>query len=92
MDVCLHHFQKCEFVSFRKLSLKWHPDKNSDPEAEKKFQEISEAYTILSDEEKKEIYDKHGEEGLKEHEKRGGASHNPFDIFEMFGFGGAGRR
>jgi DnaJ-class molecular chaperone len=77
--------------SYKKLSLKWHPDKNSAPEAEEKFQEIAEAYTILSDEEKRKIYDQYGEEGLKEHEKRGGQPANPFDIFDMFGFGG-GRR
>ena len=43
--------------SYRKLSLKWHPDKNNDnkEEATKKFQEISEAYSILSDPEKRKV-------------------------------------
>lgn len=53
--------------AYRKLAVKWHPDKNPDnqEEATKKFKEISEAYDVLSDPEKKEIYDTYGEEGLK---------------------------
>lgn len=53
--------------AYRKLAVKWHPDKNpnNQEEATKKFKEISEAYDVLSDSEKKEIYDKYGEEGLK---------------------------
>ncbi|KAF1318642.1 Dnaj subfamily b member, partial [Globisporangium splendens] len=53
--------------AYRKLALKWHPDKNpNDKEnAQLKFQEISEAYEVLSDKQKREIYDKFGEEGLK---------------------------
>ncbi|XP_070566636.1 dnaJ homolog subfamily B member 6-like isoform X5 [Ptychodera flava] len=52
--------------AYRKLALKWHPDKNQDKkdEAEKKFKEISEAYQVLSDKKKKEIYDRYGVEGL----------------------------
>lgn len=74
--------------AYRELSLKYHPDKNSDPEAEAKFVEISNAYEVLSDDEKRRIYDQYGEEGLKE----GGRQkfHNPFDIFSQFGFGGGG--
>lgn len=50
--------------AYRKLALKWHPDKNKSPGAEDKFKEISEAYDVLSDKEKREIFDKYGEEGL----------------------------
>lgn len=51
--------------AYRKLALKYHPDKNKEPSAEEKFKEVAEAYEILSDAKKKEIYDKYGEEGLK---------------------------
>ncbi|GIX72075.1 dnaJ homolog subfamily B member 4 [Caerostris extrusa] len=48
-----------------KLALKYHPDKNKTPEAEEKFKEVAEAYEVLSDKKKKEVYDQFGEEGLK---------------------------
>jgi len=53
--------------AYRKAALKWHPDKNVDNKenAEKKFKEIAEAYEILSDPKKRQIYDVHGMEGLK---------------------------
>ena len=53
--------------AFKKLSLKFHPDKNRDnPEAAKtKFVEIANAYEVLIDPEKRKIYDQFGEEGLK---------------------------
>ncbi len=51
--------------AYRQNALKFHPDKNpGDPEAEKKFKEISEAYEALSDEKKRQIYDRHGKAGL----------------------------
>ncbi|KAM9821233.1 dnaJ homolog subfamily B member 5-like [Neosynchiropus ocellatus] len=51
--------------AYRKLALKFHPDKNSDADAEDKFKEIAEAYEVLNDPKKKSIYDQFGEEGLK---------------------------
>lgn len=53
--------------AYRKSALKWHPDKNQErkAEAEERFKEVAEAYDVLSDLQKKEVYDKYGEEGLK---------------------------
>ncbi|KAM3842457.1 dnaJ homolog subfamily B member 5 [Diretmus argenteus] len=51
--------------AYRKMALKFHPDKNSDADAEEKFKEIAEAYEILTDPKKRSIYDQYGEEGLR---------------------------
>ncbi|RRT47946.1 hypothetical protein B296_00033451 [Ensete ventricosum] len=69
--------------AYRKAAIKNHPDKGGDPE---KFKELAQAYEVLSDPEKREIYDQYGEDALKEG-MGGGGGHNPFDIFESF-FGG----
>ncbi|KAJ0495219.1 putative DnaJ domain, Chaperone J-domain superfamily [Helianthus annuus] len=52
--------------SYKKLAMKWHPDKNINNKlAESKFKQISEAYDVLSDVKKRQIYDMYGEEGVK---------------------------
>lgn len=50
-------------AAYRKLALKWHPDRNKESGAEKKFKEINQAYEVLSDVKKKELYDQVGHEG-----------------------------
>ena len=52
--------------AYRKLAMKWHPDRNSSKEAENKFKEITEAYSILNDKEKKQKYDSYGMNGVKQ--------------------------
>ncbi|CAD5112106.1 DgyrCDS1348 [Dimorphilus gyrociliatus] len=74
--------------AYRKLALRWHPDKNPDKkeEAEKRFKEISEAYEILSDPQKRSVYDKYGKEGLSGQGSNMGGMPN----FNMGGFGNFG--
>lgn len=81
--------------AYKKAALKWHPDRNPDnvAEASEKFKEVGAAYEVLSDPEKKEIYDKYGEDGLKDGGAGGGGFHDAGSIFEQFfggGFGGGG--
>jgi molecular chaperone DnaJ len=78
--------------AFRKLARELHPDVNNhDPDAEEKFKEAAEAYEILSDPDRRQVYDRYGHDGLR----RGGQSPNfegfgsISDLFEAF-FGGAG--
>jgi len=73
--------------AYKKLALKHHPDKGGDPE---KFKEISMAADVLTDPEKKQIYDKYGKEGLEEGGGGGGGSAE--DMFSQFFGGGGGRR
>lgn len=72
--------------AYRKLAVKHHPDKGGD---EHKFKEISAAYEVLSDPDKRAKYDKYGLEGL---DSEGGGGRGPDDIFSMFFGGGGGSR
>src|SRR6059058_2942852 len=80
--------------SYRKLAVKFHPDKNpDDAHAEEKFKELGEAYDVLMDPDKRAAYDRFGHAAFA----RGGAGfggggfHDPFEIFrEVFGGGGFG--
>ncbi|CAA2968261.1 chaperone dnaJ A6, chloroplastic-like [Olea europaea subsp. europaea] len=78
--------------AYRKLARNYHPDVNKEPGAEEKFKEISNAYEVLSDDEKRSIYDRYGEAGLKGAGMGTGDFSNPFDIFESLfdGLGGMG--
>ncbi|OMO49324.1 hypothetical protein CCACVL1_31073 [Corchorus capsularis] len=78
-------------ASYRKLARKYHPDMNKSPGAEDKFKEISAAYEVLSDNEKRSLYDRLGEVGLqREYSGSGGASSgvDPFEVYNAF-FGGS---
>ncbi|ANQ06356.1 Heat shock 40 kDa protein, partial [Plasmodium coatneyi] len=84
--------------AYRKLAMMWHPDKHKDvkskKEAEEKFKNIAEAYDVLSDEEKRKIYDAYGEEGLKGSIPTGGGTYvysgvDPSELFSrIFGSDG----
>ena len=78
--------------SYRKLAVKYHPDKNpDDPHAEEKFKELGEAYDVLMDADKRAAYDRFGHAAFSQGMGRGGGFHDPFDIFrEVFGGGGGG--
>jgi molecular chaperone DnaJ len=78
--------------AYRKLAVKYHPDKNpGNKEAEEKFKEISHAYEILSDPQKRSRYDQFGESAFQFNGAGAGGFHDPFDLFrEVFGGGGFG--
>jgi len=74
--------------AFRNLALKYHPDRNKSEEAEEKFKEISEAYAILSDDEKRQMYDNYGMEGIRGTYTQEDIFNSRFrDLFREFGFG-----
>jgi molecular chaperone DnaJ len=72
--------------AYRKLALQYHPDRNKDRAAEEKFKEISEAYAVLSDDEKRKHYDTYGHVGPEEVFR--GSEANFDEIFRDMGFGG----
>lgn len=80
--------------AYRKLALKYHPDRNAgDKDAEDKFKLVNEAYQVLSDDNKRQIYDRYGKEGLNGQGGFGGFSAD-FDISDIFNsfFGGGESR
>jgi molecular chaperone DnaJ len=89
--------------AYRKAALKWHPDRNPEnkPEAEVKFRECTEAYSVLSDAQKRQVYDTYGHAGLSSAGGGQGFDNTVFqDFHDIFGdffgfedlFGGGGRR
>ena len=80
---------------YRKLALKFHPDRNKSPDAQEHFKEISEAYAVLSDSGKRDLYDKHGHEGVdgrySQEDLFRGAGGNFNDIFDNLFSGQGGR-
>jgi len=76
--------------AYRKLAVKFHPDKNpDDPHAEEKFKELGEAYDVLMDADKRAAYDRFGHAAFEQGGGFRGGFHDPFDIFREV-FGGAG--
>ncbi len=78
--------------AYRKLAMEYHPDRNNSPDAEAKFKELSEAYEVLRDPQKRAVYDRYGEAGLK---GSGGGGFHHVDLNEalsifMRDFGGMG--
>lgn len=84
--------------SYRKLAIKYHPDRNEgDKDAEDKFKEAAEAYEVLSNDEKRKRYDQFGHQGTGSNRGGFGGNMNMEDIFDQFGdvfggFGGSGFR
>ena len=79
--------------AYKKMALKYHPDRNLDnkKESEEKFKEISKAYEVLSDNEKRKNYDLYGEEGVNNMVNQNMGDFNPFDLFSNV-FGGNMRK
>ena len=90
--------------AYRELAMKYHPDVSEDPESAEKFKEVSEAYAVLSDEDKRHTYDQFGHSGMGGYSTEDAFRDINFDdifrgfgfdfgdIFDMFGFGGGRRR
>ena len=68
--------------AYRKMALRFHPDKNKEADAEEKFKAIAEAYEVLGDKQKRDAFDIYGDRGVKGHFKKG--REDPFDLFKTF--------
>lgn len=83
-------------AAYRRLAIQHHPDKNpGDAQAVLRFKEVSEAYEILNDSDKRTRYDRFGHAGVESAASSGGGFHDPFDLFnDLFSqmFGGGGQR
>ena len=82
-------------AAYRKQALKWHPDRNKSPEANEKFKEINKAFEVLSNPQKKQMYDQYGEAAFRGGMPGGGAGgreqyyqEGPFKVYTNFGGGG----
>lgn len=66
--------------AYKRMALKYHPDKNDHPQAAEHFQDVAAAFEILSDKEKRQIYDNCGEEGLKYGNEQGNCGQTTSDM------------
>jgi len=71
--------------SYRRLALKWHPDRNKSTDATEKFKEVTKAYEVLSDPEKKKSYDQFGHEAFTNAGSSSASQQNPYSYYSNFG-------